>query len=152
MKSQIVPLEDCYRANAAALHEQTFGCIGVKAEDFEVATIHPNRSLVAISDDKRVLGYATYTCSAKGGYLGWYAVAEDFRNHGIGRALFDATAADLRSVGAKSVRLDTRNRFREALRFYLGLGFDIIGSWQQLDGELMISMRLVFQENDSSQK
>jgi GNAT superfamily N-acetyltransferase len=68
-----------------------------------------------------------------------------FQGRGIGRALGDAVVADARSIGYRSMLLDTSFRQVEAQELYASLGFERIEPYYELPDALrdwLVFMRL----------
>ncbi len=142
MTFQIASLEPSYLDHAAAIHVAAFSSIGVTAAGFEREVAAPGTiNLAAVDSDGKVLGYALLTMKSKSAYLSWFAVDPAAKRKGVGAALLKAGLDEARARGAQSVSLDSRNRFRDALHFYIDHGFDIVGTWLNTDGDLMIKLR-----------
>ena len=126
------------------LHESSFREIGVRKEssreNFEL-----NLSTTAVATEgSRVIGYLQWSITGKYTYMTWMAVAPQEQGKGAGKQLLSFAFSDLKKQGCSEVMLDSRNRFRSALGLYLKSGFDIVGTFLQEDGELMIRFRHSF--------
>ena len=126
------------------LHESSFREIGVRKEssreNFEL-----NLSTTAVATKgSRVIGYLQWSVTGKHAYMTWMAVALEEQARGAGEQLLSFVFAELKKRDCTEVMLDSRNRFRSALRLYLKSGFDIVGTFLQDDGELMIRFRHSF--------
>lgn len=88
-----------------------------------------------------VAGYYVFRKSGSGVYLNWFAVLRKYQGHNYGEHLLNDLEVQARKLKAKHITLDTRNRFKSAMFTYLRKGYEIVGTWVQLDGDIMISMR-----------
>lgn len=74
-------------------------------------------------------------------FLSWFGVTESYRKQGVGKALYE----DLRSFAlrekASFIELTSRNRFRDAMHFYVDYGFEIYGLFVGRDKDIMLEMR-----------
>ena len=124
------------------LHAETFAGIGVTAADSTKFLGAPEYyTWVALSEQEAVVGYAVITRRQPGIYFCWLGVNPPVRRTGIARALVGAVHDWAVEVGEFEIKLDTRNRYRSAISAYLGLGYDVVGTWTHADGDLMIQMR-----------
>lgn len=57
------------------------------------------------------------------GYITDASVHEDFRRHGVGRALFEAAKAWFRVKGVTNIRVSVASENPDGLSFWRGLGF-----------------------------
>ena len=82
---------------------------------------------------------ATQTCELKRLY-----VRNQFRGHGIGRKLLDASIEEARSIGYAKIVLDTLPFMREAHKLYKTAGFREIASYQKnpIPGALFFALTL----------
>jgi GNAT superfamily N-acetyltransferase len=54
-------------------------------------------------------------------------VTDDARGRGVGRALTEAVLAEARGLGLRRVQVRPAARNAQALRFFHGRGFDVLG-------------------------
>jgi ribosomal protein S18 acetylase RimI-like enzyme len=135
--------------DVARIHLSSFSSIGIKRGEFRTSATKnlPGKCLVAVSPSKEILGYVIWTERKDGTlYCNWIAVAKAHSRRGIARALMSALQRLARRTGHKRLEIDTRNRFRAALAFYIEIGFDVVEVWRAPDRDLMIKMRRTLAE------
>jgi predicted N-acetyltransferase YhbS len=96
-------------------------------------------SLVALDSDSNVIGYLVSTTYGTHNYFEWFGVSE--KRKGIAQALFQEYEKELKLLNVIESSLSTRNRFKDAIIFYLKSGYSIKGLTQGSDGDLMIQFR-----------
>ena len=96
--------------------------------------------LVALDSKSNVVGYIISSTSGTMNYFEWFGVSE--KKKGIAQALFQEYIKELKSQGVKESVLSTRNRFKDAIIFYIKSGYEIKGLFQGTDGDLMIRLRM----------
>lgn len=130
-------------AAAAKLHAQTFKEIGesLKSGKEIVGDSDPNQHTIVALEGKKVVGYAVAYGRSRTCYFGWLGVAKARRNRGLAQALGKSIESWAKRNKSKSLMLDSRNRYKSAIRLYLRMGYDIVGTWENHDGEIMIRLR-----------
>ena len=83
----------------------------------------PTFSGVLCEDGGEIAGYGGITVAADTADIGNIAVAENYRNGGIGTALLQKLCAMAKEKGAEKVFLEVRVSNSEAMRLYLKNGF-----------------------------
>ncbi|HDI12897.1 MAG TPA: ribosomal-protein-alanine N-acetyltransferase [Hadesarchaea archaeon] len=104
--------------------------------------MHPDGFLVAEVDGK-VVGYVIGVIKWRAtGHILAIGVDPMYRRQYIGSALMEQMINRLKEKGAKLVRLETRKSNIDAQRFYLKLGFKMVGEipYYYEDGETAIAM------------
>ena len=98
---------------------------------FQAISADPNHDLMVADLEGAVVGVLQLSFIPHLTYEGgWRAqiegvrVSEEQRSRGVGRALFDEAIARARNRGCHLVQLTTDRRRPDALKFYLGLGFE----------------------------
>jgi [ribosomal protein S18]-alanine N-acetyltransferase len=100
----------------------------VYASLFEADPVLERVALIAGSaTDGQVLGFAIASLILPEAELENIAVAPDARRRGVGRRLFEAVVDQIRSRGARELRLEVRASNHNAIRFYQSLGFESTG-------------------------
>ncbi len=126
-----------------AIHRKHFGAIGETVQSAKQLFQPTNQNVslyVATTAKGELVGYGQ-VIHGKRTYLSWGGIAPKFYGQGVGAFMLEKALRDIRAKGGKEVNLDTRNRFKHALAVYLRFDFDIIGTWIQSDGELMVRLR-----------
>jgi len=124
------------------IHEKIFSGIGESvASCGKLMESSEYTWFVAESPKAKIIGYTA--CRPQGAYLywSWLGVLPSLRCKGVGGHLLGAVERLARKEGYKAILGDSRNRYRDGLIFHLKQGFEIIGSFLQSDGELMIRIR-----------
>jgi len=83
---------------------------------------HPGAYIVALSEEA-VIGYAIGILRRDQGHIVSLAVKKDCRRGGVGQKLMLEIIGRLRTVGAKSMRLEVRQSNSAAIELYKKLGF-----------------------------
>ncbi|MFT5098612.1 MAG: ribosomal protein S18 acetylase RimI-like enzyme [Planctomycetaceae bacterium] len=98
---------------------------------FQAITSDPNHELLVADIEGAVVGVLQLSFIPHLTYEGgWRAqiegvrVSEEHRSRGVGRALFESAISRARDRGCHLVQLTTDRRRPEALKFYIGLGFE----------------------------
>ena len=95
------------------------------------ADVEDYEGRVITDDQGRVVSYACFgiTPMTDATYdLYWLATHADARGRGFGGALLRGVEEELRARGARNVRIETSQLDEQAaLRFYLRLGYEIVG-------------------------
>jgi GNAT superfamily N-acetyltransferase len=98
---------------------------------FQAISTDPNHELLVADIEGAVVGVLQLSFIPHLTYEGgWRAqiegvrVSEERRSSGIGQALFESAISRARDRGCHLVQLTTDRRRPEALKFYLGLGFE----------------------------
>lgn len=95
--------------------------------------------------NENVIGYCCIRKQNQAVLYGhWAAVKKDYRKLGIAKSFLKEIKTYANSNGFKSLLADTRNRFNNALIFYLKNEFKIIGTFLGNDNDLMIRVRIDF--------
>ncbi len=132
------------------IHESAFKEIGETRESILTQFADPQFQWFIADkgtpDRVEVVGYTGFRVQDSFLYWSWLAVTPHNRGAGIGEALFQKVKEFTLSQGIKSMHGDTRNRYREGLVFHLRHGFDVIGTYLDSDGELMIKIRAELRE------
>jgi ribosomal protein S18 acetylase RimI-like enzyme len=129
--------------SAAKIHGQVFSVIGHDERvALKILQTPDQRVAVAVERNGKVLGYTQASKRASTCYLSWIAVSKSARSKGVGHALLKNLRAWAKQNGCIEISLDSRNRFREALFFYLKSGFEIVGTYLGPDDDTMIRLRL----------
>ena len=80
--------------------------------------------LLAVTDEREVIGTIAYTCAASGeGHLRGMAVRVSRLGQGVAQQLLEAAETGLRSAGCSRVTLDTTLPLARATRFYERNGY-----------------------------
>ena len=74
--------------------------------------------------------YSTWTGSAL--FLEDLFVRENFRGHGVGKALIGQVAEVARKEEHRTIRLDVLDWNESAIRFYKSLGAEYLGQWSNV--------------------
>ncbi|MDP9240049.1 MAG: ribosomal protein S18-alanine N-acetyltransferase [Actinomycetota bacterium] len=93
----------------------------------ELAEHESRHYLVAVGDDREVLGYAGLCTFAGEAYVQTLAVRADRQGAGIGRDLLVALLAEADRRGVSTVALEVRADNATAQRLYLRHGFELVG-------------------------
>lgn len=128
------------------IHYETFQCIGQSRTEIQLPKTH-EEALFVVEKDGLVIGYASLKETDNNYHCGWYGVRSSLRRTGAGTDLLQYLVEYVRQRSGHSISLDTRNRFKDAIRLYLRHGFDIIGTWVGNDAEIMIKLRIVLNKN-----
>ena len=98
---------------------------------FQAISADPNHELLVADLEGAVVGVLQLSFIPHLTYGGgWRAqiegvrVSEELRSRGVGQALFESAIARARDKGCHLVQLTTDRRRPEALKFYIGLGFE----------------------------
>lgn len=137
----ISPISQTQLEATAALHELIFAEIGATAASFRAVAERAGTEVWVAIENDRVIGYSVLWKGPKYFYWNWLGVLPDFQKKGAGTALMKKVLERAASEGCQTIELDSRNRFVDALRFYLKFGFQIVGTYLHDDGELMIKMK-----------
>lgn len=144
MNIRIAPMSPDHLDATAALHQATFKEIGVTAAGFREAVERGGPEIWIALENEIVVGYTVVQTRLRGLYWNWFGVSPEHRNKGIGTSLLKKVIERATASSAQTIDLDSRNRYVDALRFYLKHGFLIVGAYLQDDGELMIKLRYRF--------
>jgi len=90
--------------------------------------------------DEKLVGYSFFCRQGKSLYWNWLAVLPEFEGAGVAEAMLNEVESWANREGLGTIILDSRNRFKKALVFYLKNGFDVIGTFLHSDGEVMIRL------------
>lgn len=137
------PVENKDLPAISAIHFQHFKKIGETKSSGRglFQPNNPNISLyVATTTKGQVVGYGQ-VIHGRRTYLSWGGISSKHYGQNIGAFMLGKALRDIRAKGGREVNLDTRNRFKHAIAIYLKFDFDIIGTWVQSDGELMVKLR-----------
>ncbi|MCB0348286.1 MAG: GNAT family N-acetyltransferase [Bdellovibrionales bacterium] len=126
------------------IHNKAFSCIGQTKESFQ-DSFTSHTTWVAVSGNK-VIGYIQSKNKKTTVYCTWFAVDKKFRQCGAGKRLLRALMRHTKKTKAKKIQLETRNRFKPAIYFYLQNDFDIIGTRVGLDSDTMILLEYQFKK------
>ena len=140
MKVRIVGMAPELIHQAAALHGVAFKDVGETPRKFLSLLKTKRQVFCAVDSSGKVIGYAAGVVSLSGIYLNWIAVKKSARNQGVGFRLMNELEEEGRKSGAAFATLDSRNRFKEAIKLYLDCGYKIFGCQLAPDGELLIRM------------
>ena len=110
--------------------------VGVIKESFNLSG---KLSFVALDSKSNIIGYIISSTTGTQNYFEWFGVLE--KKKGIAQALFQEYIKKLQTQNVKESVLFTRNRFKDAIIFYIKSGYDILGLSQGRDGDLMIQLR-----------
>ena len=122
----IVPMQETHIAQIAALEKRCF------SDPWSEASVHSELSnplsfwLVA-QEDGKLIGYVGSQSVAPEADVMNLAVAPEWRNKGIGRALMTALIAQLHSRGITALFLEVRVGNTPAQNLYRSLGFVEVG-------------------------
>ena len=83
----------------------------------------PTFSGILCEDEGEIAGYGGVTVAADSADIGNIAVAENYRNSGIGKALLQKLCEKAREKGAEKVFLEVRVSNSAAMSLYLKCGF-----------------------------
>lgn len=144
MTIRIVPMSPAELSATAALHEATFKEIGATESGFRRTSEIGGSEIWVALEENLVVGYSVIQMRPRGLYWNWFGVLPERRNAGVGTALLNKIMERAANEGAQVIELDSRNRYVDALRFYLKHGFQIVGTYLQDDGELMIKLKYRF--------
>jgi|GEM_PF-5116520 len=145
MKDRITirPAEQKDWASIASIHAQCFSCIGQTKEDI-IAVLKTESSayfFIVAEMGKNVQGYAIASTGGRQAYFSWMGVLRSAEKRGIGSKLISEIEKWSSEKHCASITLDSRNRFKKAVRLYLSNEYDISGTWIGSDEELMIRMK-----------
>ncbi len=87
-----------------------------------------------------VNGYVIGTIGGAGACLNWIAVRESSRGAGLGSKLLKAFEKESVSRGGRTITLDTKNSFKDAIKLYLDHGYNIFGCQLAGNSGLLIRM------------
>ena len=90
----------------------------------------------------QVVGYSISRTRGKTMYWNWLGVASTHRRQGVAESLLTKLLERASEAQENIVELATRNRFSTALIFYISQGFQIVGTYINHDGDLMIKLML----------
>lgn len=126
--------------------------LGAKRERFEIPlpesylkAFHsieedPNNELIAATMNGQIVGFMQITYIPYLTYQGgWRALIEGvrvdkkYRNHGIGRQMFEWAIKRAKEMGCHLVQLTTDKKRPEAIKFYEALGFRATHEGMKLD-------------------
>lgn len=99
-----------------------------------------NLALISTDKDGVVTGYIISANYGTQNYFEWFAVSK--KRQGIAQALFNEYLKELKLLKMTSSALASRNRFKDAIIFYLKSGYEIKGVNLANDGDLMINLKL----------
>jgi predicted N-acetyltransferase YhbS len=124
------------------IHLSYFAEIGEKAGSIRSSFGQKDKlSLVALDSNSNVVGYIISSTYGAHNYFEWFGVAE--KRKGIAQALFIEYENELKNLKVTESSLATRNRFKDAIIFYIKSGYEIKGIFQGSDGDLMIQLRKI---------
>ena len=86
-------------------------------------TVQPEMFLIAEDGQGNVIGTVMAGFDGHRGWINYLAVATEHRRRGVGKALMDAAADRLRSIGCPKINLQIRRSNMEAVEFYKALGY-----------------------------
>lgn len=130
-KKELAEINKIHLKNFKSIKEKT-----LKSEDFS-----PTTNIYYLSDTKgKILAYgiANKGPSSQLGFLAWFASTESGK--GYGGKLISFIEKDLKKMGARYIRVVSRNRFSAALCFYIKNKFKIIGTHLSSDDDLYIDL------------
>lgn len=140
MNIQIQKATENHVLEIEQIHLASFASIGEKKGDIALYLKRKeNLAYVALNEAGKVVGYLISFDYKTDNYLEWFGV--DQTEKGIAQKLLDHFLTDLRANNVKHVGLRSRNRFKEAMAFYLKNNFDITGVYLGIDQDLMINFR-----------
>lgn len=143
---RIRPYRESDLRGVAAIHLAKFSSLGIRRAAFRryAAKSLPGNCLVAVTPSQEILGYVVWRGRRSATlYCSWIAVARSYARQSVARRLMSALRRVALRSGYRRIEIDTRNRFRAALSFYVAIGFDVVGVWRGPDRDLMIKMRWV---------
>lgn len=139
------PAERSEFAEIALLHSTVFSEIGETLDSFLSHAESPGVEILIAAMEEvpfKICGYATLSRrSGAVAYFNWFGVVLDQRGKGAGSSLLKAVMERCKVLGVTEAQLDTRNRFKSAIRLNLKFNFEIIGTYLGSDRDLMIKMR-----------
>jgi GNAT superfamily N-acetyltransferase len=141
----------------AELHENLFCEVGETKKSFFSHIKRPETKLFSHMPK----GYALITVANDEIVLGWLGVARQFRRQGVASkiineiylnycadaisrvpsSLFANVQPQARAQTQRSLICYCRERFQEALNFYLAIGFESISRFKGIDGDEMIKFK-----------
>lgn len=133
----------------ADIHVECFSEIGETRESFLAYVSRPDVQTRAAFDGDRVAGYTASTL-ARGSslYLAWFGVTKSARKQGAGKALYAQLKALAVQERVPAIELVSRNRFRDAMHFYVNHGFDLYGTFVGMDKDIMLQLRATLPINN----
>jgi GNAT superfamily N-acetyltransferase len=96
-------------------------------------------SFVALNSQSEVMGYIISSTNGQRNYFEWFGVKE--KGKGIAQALLKEYFHVLKKENVTESVLATRNRFKDAIVFYIKAGYEIAGMFLGRDGDLMVQFR-----------
>ncbi len=124
----------------AKLHELAFSQIGETAEDFlEGIKRSEIKTWVAVYKNN-ILGYIQAKPKGAELFCTWFAVGKKMQGLGVGSSLVKKLRSHGKKMQFKAIRLETRNRFKKAICFYLNHDYQIKSTRIGKDGDTMIEM------------
>lgn len=123
------------------LHAAIFSEIGMTIENSMPLFESAAGKIAIIKEEGDIIAYAHWEEHQSYAYLSWIGVSPLHRHKGHAKALLNFVINSCRKADCAAIGLDSRNRFKSAMGLYLKNDFDIIGTFLQTDGELMIRFR-----------
>ena len=127
-------------AEIKRIHLLAFEGVGETANTVSAILRDKKFGNIVAEVDGRVVGYSFFHQQGKSLYLNWIAVLPEAEGTGASQIMLQEVEQWANREGLNTIVLDSRNRFKRAITFYLKNGFDIIGSFLHSDGELMIRL------------
>ena len=116
--------------HAKAIHALERECFSdpwsIRSLKYEIS--HPHSvCLVAVNENRMILGHITMRQIFDEGHIYNVAVAENARRQGIGRKLIEAVIYEAGILGISSLTLEVRSKNHAAISLYEKLGFAACG-------------------------
>jgi ribosomal protein S18 acetylase RimI-like enzyme len=108
-------------------------------EELPLGCTSEHHHVFSIGLDAAVIGVAHVLAGCRDpeqATIGLLLLSEHYQGMGLGRAVFDLLAADMRRRGMKSCRIGVVANNHQALKFWRSTGFKEIGEMAAMDGFL----------------
>lgn len=124
------------------IHLNYYQDIGQRQGDIVEYFNGPNRLILLVkTDEGEVVAYLIALNEGGQSFAEWIGVK--YENQKIGTRLVEFYIDYCKKNNMKYIKATTRNRFKKALIGYIKYGFEIYGTYQGFDGDLMIQLRKI---------
>lgn len=145
--------DDATRQALFFLHEAIFGKPAGKKVQERLNTVPDLLVLLAETADGQLAGFKIGYRQDPGTYYSWLGgVLTEFRRQGIAEALMQHQHEWARRQGYLRIQTKTMNRWRSMLILNIQSGFDIIGTYQGMDGSVRIILQKELKEKRQGEK